>query len=86
MRKLALIVLAAASLSAMPNVASAQYWRGHYYNNHPRHHHHHHRYYRHYNYDRGGGYYRAPMRSRSGNGCRPGYTVQDGRCKPYTGR
>lgn len=34
--------------------------------------------------DRGGGYYR-PGRYRSWNGCQPGWTVQDGLCKPYRG-
>jgi hypothetical protein len=31
-----------------------------------------------------GGYYR-PGRFRSWNGCQPGWTVQDGLCKPYRG-
>jgi len=91
MRNLALIVLAAASLMGTANVASAQYWGGggYYYDDGPpRHRHHHHpRYYRDYDYDRGyrGGYREQP-RYRTPNGCRPGYTVQDGVCKPYTGR
>jgi hypothetical protein len=51
-------------------------------------------YYQQREYYRGGGGryendegYRSPSR-RSGtwNGCRPGYTIQDGVCKPYTGR
>jgi hypothetical protein len=32
-----------------------------------------------------GGYYYPPGRYRTGNGCQPGYTVQDGLCKPYRG-
>jgi len=37
-------------------------------------------------YERGGrgGYYR-PGRFRTWNGCQPGWTVQDGLCKPYRG-
>ena len=31
-----------------------------------------------------GGYYR-PGRFRTWNGCQPGWTVQDGLCKPYRG-
>ncbi|MCK9907499.1 hypothetical protein MXD81_00040 [Microbacteriaceae bacterium K1510] len=88
MRNLALIVLAAASLMGTANVASAQYWSGgYYYDGPPRHHHH--RYYRDYDYDRGyrgDRYYREQPRYRTRNGCPPGYTVQDGVCKPYTGR
>jgi hypothetical protein len=46
-------------------------------------------------YDRGGGfypgrreYYRGgpPSERRNGGVCPRGYTVQDGECKPYTGR
>jgi hypothetical protein len=39
-----------------------------------------------YRYGEGGerGYYR-PGRYRTFNGCQPGWTVQDGRCKPYRG-
>jgi len=86
MRKLALIVLAAASVMGTANVASAQYWGG-YYDGPPRHHHrHYHRHYRDYGYDRGYRGDRHYRQGRSGNGCPPGYTVQDGRCKPYTGR
>jgi hypothetical protein len=38
-------------------------------------------------YGEGGerGYYR-PGQYRTFNGCQPGWTVQDGRCKPYRGR
>jgi hypothetical protein len=39
------------------------------------------RHYRHYGQSE---YYRPPGR-RAWNGCRPGYTVQDGRCKPDPG-
>jgi hypothetical protein len=35
-----------------------------------------HRHYGYYNYYGGGGW-------RAGNGCRPGWTVQGGLCKPY---
>jgi hypothetical protein len=31
------------------------------------------------------GYDYPPVRYRTGNGCQPGYTVQDGVCKPYRG-
>jgi hypothetical protein len=31
------------------------------------------------------GYYDPPSRYRTPNGCQPGYTVQDGVCKPYRG-
>lgn len=89
MRNLALIVLAAATLMGTANVASAQYWSGGYYYDGPPRHHHHHRYYRDYDYDRGyrgDRYYREQPRYRTRNGCPPGYTVQDGVCKPYTGR
>ena len=40
-------------------------------------------YYR-YGEDGGRGYSR-PGRFRTWNGCQPGFTVQDGRCKPYRG-
>jgi hypothetical protein len=43
---------------------------------------HHHRYYRHRYYD---GPYAYSPGYRSWNGCHYGYTVQDGRCKPYRG-
>jgi hypothetical protein len=39
-------------------------------------------YYR--SYEGGRGYYR-PGRFRTWNGCQPGWTVQDGLCKPYRG-
>jgi hypothetical protein len=41
---------------------------------------------RYYRYEERGerGYYR-PGRYRTWNGCQPGWTVQDGRCKPYRG-
>jgi hypothetical protein len=41
------------------------------------------RYYRGERVERG--YYR-PGRFRTWNGCQPGWTVQDGLCKPYRGR
>ena len=30
--------------------------------------------------------YSRPGRYQTWNGCQPGFTVQDGRCKPYRGR
>lgn len=96
MRNLALIVLASASLMGMPSIASAQWYGGSYYYDDdppPRYHRRHYReryydddrYYRgrHYGERRG---YREQPHYRTWNGCPHGYTVQDGRCKPYTGR
>ena len=40
--------------------------------------------YRAYSRPSGGGYYR-PGRFQTWNGCEPGWTVQDGLCKPYRG-
>lgn len=91
MRNLALIVLAAASLTGMPSVASAQYMGGYYYDDGPPPPYYRHRYRERY-YDDDDDryyrrrYYREQPRYRTWNGCPPGYTVQDGTCKPYTGR
>ena len=86
MKKLALILLAAASLVGMAGAASAQWYGGGpyygrpdpYYGD---------RYRAPYYDDRGyyrGGYY-PPGRYRTWNGCQRGWTVQDGLCKPYRG-
>lgn len=90
MRNLALIVLAAASLTGMPSIASAQWYGGGYYYDDdppPRYHRRHYRE-RYYDDDRyhRGRYYREQPRYRTWNGCPPGYTVQDGDCRPYRGR
>ena len=42
-------------------------------------------YYRSYRGGGGGGGYYRPGRFRTWNGCQPGWTVQDGLCKPYRG-
>jgi hypothetical protein len=90
MKKLAVILLAAASLVGTAGAASAQwygggYYGGGYYGGRP--------YYgdqyryRYYGDDYryyGGGYY-PPGRYRTWNGCQRGWTVQDGLCKPYRG-
>ncbi|HZP76290.1 MAG TPA: hypothetical protein VFB45_09135 [Pseudolabrys sp.] len=36
-------------------------------------------------YQEGPRYYRGEGRFRTYNGCAPGWTVQDGQCKPYRG-
>ena len=89
MKKLAPILLAAASLVGTAGVALAQwygggpYYGGGYYGGGP--------YYgdryreRYYDGDyRYRGYY-PPGRYRTFNGCQRGWTVQDGLCKPYRG-
>lgn len=43
------------------------------------------RYYRYRDYDDYYAYQPRPYRSYGWNGCRRGYTVQDGVCKPYRG-
>lgn len=97
MRNLTLIVLAAASLLGMPTIASAQYMGPYYYDDGPPPHYYRHRYreryyddddrYYHRRHYRDERYYREPSpRYRTWNGCPHGYTVQDGVCKPYTGR
>jgi hypothetical protein len=88
MKKLAFILLAAASLLGTAGIASAQYYYGggYYYGGRP--------YYgdpyryRPYGYDYryyGEGYYYPPGRYRTRNGCQRGWTVQDGLCRPYRG-
>jgi hypothetical protein len=82
MRKIVLATLAAAALFATGSAASAQiYYSGPGFGAHigPRYEEPVYRRGWHRHHDRR--YYRA----RSGT-CRPGFTVQDGRCKPYTGR
>ncbi len=101
MKKLAIMTLAAAALFAATGAATAQYYGpgpgvgiyvGPRYDDRPR--------YRSYDerpryrtyderrwrdsreYRRE---YRSERRGRSANGCRQGYTVQDGVCKPYRG-
>lgn len=93
MRNLALLILASASLMGMPSVASAQGYGGggyYYYDDDPppRYHRRYHRerYYDDDRYYHRGRYYREQSRHRTWNGCPHGFTVQDGRCKPYTGR
>ncbi|MGA8824470.1 MAG: hypothetical protein WB613_16760 [Pseudolabrys sp.] len=86
MKKLALILLAAASLVGTAGAASAQWYGGGpyygrpdpYYGD---------RYRAPYYDDRSyyrGGYY-PPGRYRTWNGCQRGWTVQNGLCKPYRG-
>lgn len=86
MKKLILVTLATAALAVSAGAATAQvYYSGPGYGVHigPR-------------YDDGDRYEGRRYRYRDGergyyrrgsyNGCRPHYTVQDGVCKPYTGR
>jgi hypothetical protein len=90
MKKIALIVLAAASLVGTAGVASAQGYYGGgpyygapgpYYGDRYRE-----RYYDNdERYYRGGRGYYPPGRYRTVNGCQRGWTVQDGLCKPYRG-
>jgi hypothetical protein len=94
MKKLALTLLAAASLLGTAGIASAQYYYGGGYDPYYRGGSYPGPYYRDYygdrGYYRGGGYYGR----RSGRGCVVGgrwypcpcgFTVQDGVCKPYRG-
>jgi hypothetical protein len=90
MKTLALAAIAAGMLVSTMGIAAAQYYDPGYrdypryrddYGPRP--------YYRERGYDeprsyRGQGYYR-PGRYRTWNGCQPGWTVQDGLCKPYRG-
>lgn len=89
MKKLAFILLAAASLVGTAGVASAQWYGGGpyygggpgpYYGDRYRE-----RYYDDDRYYRGGRGYYPPGRYRTWNGCQRGWTVQDGLCKPYRG-
>ena len=89
MKKLAFILLAAASVVGTAGVASAQGYGGGGYYGGPG------PYYgdryreRYYDSDdryyRGGRGYYPPGRYRTVNGCQRGWTVQDGLCKPYRG-
>jgi len=96
MKRLALILLAAASLVGTIGVASAQYGGGPYYGPGPGPYYYGPRpyyedRYRYRNYDYDDGYYRGgrgyypPGRFRTYNGCQRGWTVQSGVCKPYRG-
>jgi hypothetical protein len=87
MNKLALVLLAAASLVGTADVASAQWYGGGYYYGGPDPYYRHRyreRYYYGDDYRYYGGYY-PPGRYRTWNGCQRGWTVQDGLCKPYRG-
>jgi hypothetical protein len=88
MKRVALAVLTAATLLGTAGAASAQYWGGGYYQDDPGPYYRHRyrdRYYdeddRHYRRED----YRERRGYRTGNGCPPHYTVQDGVCKPYRG-
>lgn len=86
---LVLIALAALSLGGTAGPASAQWYGGGYYYDEPPPYYRHRYRERYYDdddrYERRR-YYREPRRAyRTWNGCPPGYTVQDGRCKPYRG-
>jgi hypothetical protein len=95
MKHLALAVLTAASLAGTAGVASAQPWIGGFFDddrgryerryNRERHYYNRDRYDRRRDYREGRGY-RDGRGYRTQSGCRPGFTVQDGVCKPYTGR
>lgn len=90
MKKLAFILLTAASLVGTAGVASAQYGGGSYYGGGGPGPYYGDRYReRYYDYDdgyyRGGRGYYPPGRYRTVNGCQRGWTVQDGLCKPYRG-
>jgi hypothetical protein len=52
---------------------------------HPVHHHHHHYYGGGGHYYGDGHYYGGGRRHNTYNGCRPGWTIQGGVCKPYRG-
>jgi hypothetical protein len=89
MKRVALAVLTAATLVGTAGAASAQYWGGGgYYEDGPgpyyrppyrdRYYDEDDRYYRREDYRERRGY-------RTGNGCPPHYTIQDGVCKPYRG-
>jgi hypothetical protein len=88
-KHLALAVLTAASLAGSVGVASAQPWTGGYYDDdrgpYYRHRYRERDYYNRDRYDRRRDYYER-RNYRTQSGCRPGFTVQDGVCKPYTGR
>jgi hypothetical protein len=86
MKKLALVLLAAASLTGTAGVASAQWYGGGYYGPGPYYgDRYRERYYGDGRYYPGGQIYYPPGRYRTYNGCQRMWTVQDGLCKPYTG-
>ena len=93
MKKLRLITLAAGAIIAMTGAAAAQqFYFGvgpepgprPYYRDYPPGYHDRAGYYR-YGERRQELYYYRPGRYRTWNGCQPGWTVQDGLCKPYRG-
>jgi hypothetical protein len=87
LKKLALLLLAAASLLGIGGVASAQwYGGGPYYGPGPDYRYRYReRYYDDRYYGRDQRYHAPSRRWGTWNGCAPHYTVQDGLCKPYRG-
>jgi hypothetical protein len=89
MKHVVLAALTATSLVAAVDAASAQpRIDGYYDDDQPRYRY---RYRERYDDDWAPGYdrrrdYRERRGYRTQSGCRPGFTVQDGVCKPYTGR
>ena len=89
MKHFVLAALTATCLAAAVDAASAQpRIDGYYDDDQPRYRY---RYRERYDDDRGPGYdrrrdYRERRGYRTQSRCRPGFTVQDGVCKPYTGR
>ena len=89
MKKLALLTLATAALFATVGAASAQYYPGPPGYDQPRMEPRYDRDYdepRSYRRDRDDDRDYGRRNYRTWNGCPPHYTVQDGVCKPYTGR
>jgi len=87
MKKLAFILLAAASVVGKVDIAAAQYGGGPYMGGPGPYYGDRYRerdYYYDNRYRNGRGYY-PPGRYRTVNGCQRGWTVQDGLCKPYRG-
>jgi hypothetical protein len=88
MKPLVLTVLAAASLAGSAGAAAAQPWPGGFYDD-DRGPYYRHRYRERDYTDHDRYYHRREYRERRGyrtpSGCRPGFTVQDGVCKPYRG-
>jgi hypothetical protein len=90
MKPVSLALLTATCIAGAAATAAAQPWGGGYYDDDPGPY----RYrYRERYYDDDGdryydrrNYYRERRAYRTWNGCPPRYTVQDGVCKPYTGR
>ena len=86
MSKLALVTFAALTFFAAAGTASAQYYYGPGYGPGVEPRYQDDRYYRpNYQYRQPTYGYEAPRRYRTWNGCPPGFTVQDGVCKPYRG-